>query len=205
MGFVDVDEFNEIEHGIKLKCTCPHCEGFGVYHGSNEVEGMAVICFYCNGRGYIERETGKDGRFYVNDTGLIIQYVDKGTFRSVELFRELRERVDIKYVTYESNNTASADFYFDNGYSPLEIISYEHFFNGMYPLPIYEYNCPARLEEHYDERKFDNGCPKGNCEECPKFGYKPCWDIYYKKVHKAKTYNKKIDLLKSFKGKKEDN
>ena len=57
----------------------------------------------------------------------------------------------------------------------------------------------------YDERKFDNGCPKGKCEECPKFGYKPCWDIYYKKVHKAKTYNKKIDLLKSFKGKKEDN
>jgi len=37
-----------------IKGECSACNGTGIYHGFAEEKGVAVVCYKCHGKGYIE-------------------------------------------------------------------------------------------------------------------------------------------------------
>ena len=190
----------KVKSGTTFNCICQGCGGTGVYKGSHELGGIAVVCFYCNGKGYYEKTTDWYDMYYRDvQTGNIVTYAGDGKYELAE-FKNLKRRKDVKYVVYESTLTADEDFYFEQGYTIAHVLPYKLFLKGFLPIPMYKYDCPARFAQHYGGKGFVNGCSFNDFTDCSKFGKKECWNKYYKTL----SYTRRQNKLKSIKHKHVD-
>ena len=190
-------DLEELALKRSIKCTCTNCNGTGIHVGTTKRNGLGIICYYCNGKGY-------NTLLLRNNIGLVkdeeqnIGYEVKNgiIIGTIKLFDKLQIRDDVKYVMYSAGKNFSPNYLFEHGASEINIITYKEFINGALPLPMMQYTCPAKISLQYGKGEFFNDCDIGSFENCKKFGTQECWEKFY---GKAKTIEEKQNVLKRVK------
>ncbi|MDD2434982.1 MAG: hypothetical protein PHO63_01885 [Bacilli bacterium] len=187
----------ELNLGTSIKCTCEQCKGTGIYKGFAEKDNLGVICHHCNGKGYQVLNLENDHKLYQNEEDLIIYHTKQNIIsKVVHLFTKKQTRDDIDYVIYEVGRYLSPTWLLENGADEYQVIRYQNFLNGGYPLPLKDYTCPLHISQCYGEEEFYNDCDLGLPSQCQKYGEDECWDKFY---NGAITIKEKQLVLKNLK------
>ena len=161
---------------VEGECECSSCRGTGLYKGMGEGEGAAVICYTCDGKGWVKV---------------------KETFAKFTK-RRLRRDVERVYLSGMGYRITSKDvrkhLETDKDGSTGEIIhfsqagcSYKDWLKGAKPLPLKELGCPyqhtnQQLQSKDVHNLYKTRCKEGLCGYIPKckfYGDKAkCWEIY---------------------------
>ena len=184
----------KLDLGNKIKCTCGFCEGTGIYKGNAERDDLGVLCHDCNGKGYNNIKLEENMQLVKDKkTGTIYKVEDGIIVGKIKLFKKLQKRDDVNYVMYATGKCFSPKYLFEHGASEINVISYEDFLQGNFPLPITQYTCPRQISQYYGKGEFYNDCANGTFSECKKFKTQECWDKFY---GEAKTIDQKRKVLK---------
>lgn len=185
--------------GTKFKANCNLCKATGVIVTPETKDGLAYVCFSCNGRGYKERIVKEEDSIFVESgVGTIIEEVDDFVREPIS-FTGRREALGVTHVVYPGNfleeNPESLK---RQGYDPRYVLPYGIFFReNALPLPLDDQICPAMWEERYGKKEFDNKCDLGDYKKCPKFNNSgECWKKFYGKGSLILSHGKKQRKLK---------
>lgn len=157
-----------------IRIECPSCKGTGLYKGISERDNCAVICYNCNGKGFVD--------YKYND------------------FNGRKRRPDIERVFESSCGyvLSSKNCTLPNG----EVLhfenygcTYEEWLNGAKPKPMEELYCPyvcynqgmgnEPLTDCGEERKF---C--GRISDCIKYKDKAlCWQKFNSRININPNFN----------------
>lgn len=184
----------ELDLGNETKCTCTSCRGTGVYKGVAERDGLAVVCYSCNGKGYYTLKLYENVHLVQDEkTGVVYKVNNDIIVDCVSLFDKLQRRDDVNYVTYATEYVLSPRYLFEHGASEINVISYREFLQGKMPLPMMQYTCPRQISQNYGNTFFDNNCGFGSFSNCSKFGTQECWEKFY---GDAETIEEKQKVLR---------
>jgi len=156
---------------FKTKIKCQSCEGTGLYVGMAEGNGVAVVCYKCNG-------TGCQNYSFV-----------------YEPFVKRKIRKDIKRVFKKSCGYGHGS---EDGVTPegkkIKFseggVSYEEWLKGEKPKPVKDLYCPylwtsqsMQDSDHSKYKMYKEHCNKhlnwGSITNCPMYNKKEkCWEIY---------------------------
>lgn len=147
-----------------ILAVCQNCDGTGLYQGAWEEDAAAVICYKCNGKGYIK-----------------IQYTP---------FESKKKRDDVERVFQSIHGYGFVHSSKDNMVNDVHIpfsqygVSYEDWLNGYNPLPVRELYCPLLyMLNAYSNFTYQKQCSLLGCQlkcgqitDCPKQETKAdCW------------------------------
>ena len=170
----------ELNVGHEAKCTCELCKGTGVYKGYMEADGLAMVCNFCNGKGYYTIPINNETVLLQDDnTGIIYKVRHAMIEKPVELFTGMRKRDDVEFVAYATSKARYPKEMKKRGATEANIISYEEFLNGVLPLPMEKGSCPREFTQYYGNEVFENSCSGAEFSDCPKFATGECWDQFY--------------------------
>ena len=191
-------ELVKLNPGTKIKVNCNLCKATGVIVTPETKDGLAYVCFSCNGRGYKERIVKEEDSIFVESgVGTIIEEVDDFVREPIS-FTGRKEAEGVTHVVYPGNFLAeNPESLKKQGYDPRYVLPKAVFYReNALPLPLENQTCPAILGDIYGE-KFDNNCDLGDYRMCPKFNdCEECWKKFYGKGSLILSHRKKQDRLK---------
>ena len=113
---------------------------------------------------------------------------------SLNLFKQLNKRKNVKYVLYEAGITSTPDRARNLGANDFNLVKYEDFMKGNIPLPMENYTCPMKISQNNGEGNFSENCDYwGAFSQCEFYGKKECWEKFY---GNAKSPAEKQKILK---------
>lgn len=193
----------KLKLGNEAKCICEACNGTGLYVGFTERNGLAVICNACNGKGYYTLELNESRQLVQDEKNGVVYKVNDGIITDrIRLFDKLQRRDDVKYVMYGTGRVLSPEYLFEHGANEINVISYNNFLKGEFPIPAMQYTCPAELAQSYEDSSFDDSICMKFCgfnslfSDCKNYGSEECWNKFY---GNAKTIKEKQKRLKNMK------
>ena len=154
---------------IEMTIECPACGGTGIYSGMGEGEGVAVICYKCDGTGAYRYS------YTYND------------------FTGRKEKNGVKrvYLKGSSYKLGLGKINFSNGIGEIDMdkegISYSEFLTGGKPTHIKKLECPMLADQGacHDIEGFTDECNRLNggwCSYLPKcknqHNKDQCWERF---------------------------
>jgi len=167
-----------------VKCECQYCKGSGL---EQIIEDKAVVCTYCNGYGYYERNLKEIEQIIIDTENEIFYIMENSKITLISnVFKGLKILDKISKVIYinEYNSRIS------------EPISYKDFLKGYLPKLHDYYGCPTEFLGQYRNSKLDNSCIScdyiDGCIDCNNYKTrKECWSKFYKyQKESIKVYKK---------------
>ena len=199
---------DKLDLGANVKCNCSSCNGYGFHSYRDFGDSIGVICSTCNGTGY-EYQHFSDSYYVVKDadTGITYYVVSSEICGQIFLFNGLNVNSNVDYVMYFNSAHLVNDQFFETskdffavGVNKDEIISYKKFLAGRLPLPMEKYACPAWITFGEFKNNCEDICGNKHYSElyrnCPKYGNKECWELFY---GNAKTAGEKQEVLRTMK------
>jgi len=159
-----------------IKESCSHCQATGIITQKNSKIG--TICSHCRGKGYItfkEDYIIKITKQTSSPTNNRYKILSKwNLLKSIYLFEELQKITGIDYIAFANAGlSGTTDQWYINTNTSGELITYEDYLKGFFPLPDEQVLCP----KDFTDFPLDNN---NDCQlTCTKEQRNKCWKMFY--------------------------
>ena len=175
-----------------VKEVCMYCHGTGIVKFPSKIEGLGTICSCCRGKGYLKVDPTIIASICEQEPNVYRLRNIYRNSRHIQVFNGKVIDNNIKYVAFANRGTlGSSRGWYEGDLESIQVITYEDYLQGKYPLPDESVLCPETLGKY----PFD-GLSDINCSfECTKEQRSKCWQEFYGNDDKQEALDKKIKTL----------